>query len=72
MRRMTPNEIAYYAEKQREADKKAVRKAMCHGIVALIAILAIPVACLSININFIHIGLFIGIVIAAIYFVYKV
>ena len=72
MRRMTAAEIAYYAEKQKEADKRANKKAMCHGIVALTAILTVPVLCIATEISFFHIGLFIGVVIAAIYFIFKV
>lgn len=72
MRRMTEAEMHYYAEKQKQADKKAVKKAMCHGIVALTAILTVPVLCIATEISFFHIGLFIGVVIAAIYFIFKV
>ena len=72
MKRMTEAEMHYYAEKQKEADKRANKKAMCHGIVALTAILTVPVICIATEISFVHIGLFIGTVIAAIYFVCKV
>ena len=55
MRRMTASELAYYAEKQKEADKRETKKSMCHGIMALIAILIVPVIAVATEINLLHV-----------------
>lgn len=73
MRRMTAREIAYYAERQREADERTEKKAMCHSIVALTAVAVTPVICLSVTeITYVQLGIFTVVVAAALYFICKV
>ena len=71
MRRMTAAEVEYYAEKQREADERAAKKDIYHGMALLIAASVVPVLCMATENNILCLSSAILISIIALYFICK-
>ena len=71
MRRMTAAEVEYYTEKQREADERAAKKDIYHGIALLITASVVPVLCMATENSILCLSSAILISIMALYFICK-